>query len=68
MLRKLEFELAEEAIRDIAQCKPFVIERVLVELRQRIDTMLMEREKQASLPESDQYHCKFTKFSSTLKI
>ena len=62
MLRKLDFEVAEEVIREVVQCKPYVIERVLIELRQRIDTVLLEKQQQAArhdLPESDQYHhCK----------
>ena len=62
VLRKLDFEVAEEVIRDVVQCKPYVIERVLIELRQRIDTVLLEKQQQAArhdLPESDQYHhCK----------
>ena len=45
-------------MKDIAQCKPFVVERLLVEIRQKIDTMLYEQHKQNTqrdAPEADQY-------------
>jgi len=54
----LNFQLSDEAIRDIVNCKPFVVERMLLELRQSIDLILWEKKKQNTqkdVPESDQY-------------
>lgn len=58
VLRKLQFEIAEDVIQDIAACKPFVIERVLIQLRERIDAILWQQHQQNTQtdgPESDQY-------------
>ncbi|XP_067937350.1 sperm flagellar protein 1-like [Watersipora subatra] len=58
VLKKLDIQLSEEVMRDITLCKPFVVERLLLEIRQNIDTMLFEQHKrntQADAPEADQY-------------
>lgn len=58
MLRKLQFEISNEIAEEIASCKPYVIERVLIQLRMRIDGVLWQRHQQNTqndAPESDQY-------------
>lgn len=53
----MHFELAEDVIKQLIQAKPFVIERVLLMLRTKIDTILWEKQKDAQneQPEADQY-------------
>lgn len=56
MFKKLHFELADDVIRQVVNNKPFVIERVLLMLRTKIDTIIWEKHKQEDeQPESDQY-------------
>lgn len=50
--------MSKEVAEDIAACKPYVIERVLMELRKRIDGVLWQKHQQNTQndgPESDQY-------------
>lgn len=56
VFKKLHFELADDVIRQVVNCKPFVIERVLLMLRTKIDTIMWEKHKQQNeRPEADQY-------------
>lgn len=56
VFKKLHFELAEDVIKQVVNAKPFVIERVLLMLRTKIDTIVWEKHKQQNeQPEADQY-------------
>lgn len=50
-MSKLNFSLPDEVIRQVAQCRPGTVERVLLLLRQKIE----EKQKQSkALPGPDQ--------------
>lgn len=54
VFKKLHFELADDVIKQIVNAKPFVIERVLLMLRSKIDNALWEKEN-SDRPEVDQH-------------
>ena len=57
VFKKLHFELADDVIKQVVNCKPFVIERVLLMLRTKIDNIIWEKhsKQQNEQPEADQY-------------
>ncbi|XP_060065548.1 sperm flagellar protein 1-like isoform X2 [Ylistrum balloti] len=67
LVKRFHFELADEVVSDLIQAKPFTIEKVLIELKSRIDNKLKEermepppplsllRAKESDQPEADQY-------------
>ncbi|XP_067945532.1 sperm flagellar protein 1-like [Watersipora subatra] len=68
VFKKLHFELADDVIKQVVNCKPFVIERVLLMLRTKIDTIMWEKHKQQNeQPEADQYKQETTPRASQAK-
>ncbi|OWF50992.1 sperm flagellar protein 1-like isoform X2 [Mizuhopecten yessoensis] len=67
VLNKLHFELGDDVLHDLTQAKPYTIEKVLIELKTRIDNKLKEehmappppvstfRAKESDQPEADQH-------------
>ena len=58
VFKKLHFELADDVIKQVVNSKPFVIERVLLMLRTKIDNIIWEKaskQQQSDQPEADQY-------------
>ncbi|XP_060076607.1 sperm flagellar protein 1-like [Ylistrum balloti] len=60
VFKKLRFELGDDVIRDVANCKPGVIEGVLSKLRLKIDQVLWHMKnnprRESDKPEADQMY------------
>ena len=58
VFRKLNFELSDDVIKSMCQCKAFTVERVLLMLRTKIDRAVFEQNRApkrgSDKPEADQ--------------
>ena len=45
MLRKLGFELGDDVIKNISNCRPYAVEQMLMLLRRKIDRYLYENKR-----------------------